>query len=155
MCLSGFTYIYFHLDDCVSTPLGIKMALMLYVMYLTFFVLFYIVQYVQGGEKKKATHLRLTKPCAPAGSKATELFPIDAVFVLIGQNPVSEWASGLGVALNAKGEIAIDRLSRTNVGGLFAAGDVSDTEFKQAITGASEGVSAAYSAFTYLQKGKK
>lgn len=53
MCLSGFTYIYFNLDSCVTTPLGIQMALMLYVMYLTFFVLFYIVQYVQGGGKKQ------------------------------------------------------------------------------------------------------
>lgn len=52
MCLSGFTYIYFHLDSCVTTPLGIQMALMLYAMYLTFFVLFYIVQYVQGGGRK-------------------------------------------------------------------------------------------------------
>lgn len=108
-----------------------------------------------GGEKKKVTHLKLTKPCAPVGSKPTDLFPIDAVFVLIGHVPLSAWAKGLGVALNAKGEIIIDRLSRTNVGGLFAAGDVSDTEFKQAITGASEGVSAAYSAYTYLQKQKK
>lgn len=118
-----------------------------------------------GDKKKKVTHLRLSKPCAPvvpgaagAAPKAgapTDLFPIDAVFVLIGQNPVSEWAKPLGVALNAKGEILIDRMSRTNVSGLFAAGDVSDTEFKQAITGAAEGVSAAYSASTYLQKGKK
>lgn len=50
MCLSGFLYIYFNLDSCVTTTLGIKMALMLYAMYLTFFVLFYIVQYVQGGK---------------------------------------------------------------------------------------------------------
>ncbi len=120
-----------------------------------------IKEVVGGGEKKKVTHLRLSKPCAPAVGAAagagapTELFPIDAVFVLIGQNPVSAWTNPLGLTLNAKGEILIDRMSRTNVSGLFAAGDVSDTEFKQAITGASEGVSAAYSAFTYLQKGKK
>ena len=118
-----------------------------------------VKEIVGGGEKKKVTHLRLSKPCAPVVAGATgaptDLFPIDAVFVLIGQNPVSAWTKPLGVALNAKGEILIDRMSRTNVSGLFAAGDVSDTEFKQAITGAAEGVSAAYSAFTYLQKGKK
>jgi hypothetical protein len=54
LCLSGFTYIYFNLDSCVTTTVGIKMALMLYVMYLTFFVLFYIVAYVQNGDGKKA-----------------------------------------------------------------------------------------------------
>mmetsp|Transcript_2236 Transcript_2236/g.3517 ORF Transcript_2236/g.3517 Transcript_2236/m.3517 type:complete len:251 (-) Transcript_2236:110-862(-) len=56
-CLSGFTYIYFNLaKDCYSTPIGIQMALALYVMYLTFFLFFYIVQYVRkdaAGTKKK------------------------------------------------------------------------------------------------------
>lgn len=52
MCLSGFTYIYLNLDSCVTTTMGIKMALALYAMYLTFFVLFYIVQYVQKGSTK-------------------------------------------------------------------------------------------------------
>lgn len=52
MCLTGFTYIYLNLDSCVTTTMGIKMALALYVMYLTFFVLFYIVQYVQTGATK-------------------------------------------------------------------------------------------------------
>jgi len=51
MCLSGFIYMYINIDNCVTTTLGIKMCLMLYAMYLTFFVLFYIVQYVQGGSK--------------------------------------------------------------------------------------------------------
>lgn len=114
-----------------------------------------VKEVVGGGEKKKVTHLRLTKPCPPLDSKPTDLFPIDAVFVLIGQNPVSAWTKPLGAALNAKGEITIDRMSHTSVSGLFAAGDVTDTEFKQAITGAAEGVSAAYSAFTHLQKNKK
>ncbi len=119
-----------------------------------------VKEIVGGGEKKKVTHLKLSKPCAPAGGAPgaggpTDMFPVDAVFVLIGHNPLSGWLSELNVALNAKNEIVIDRMSRTNVSGLFAAGDVTDTEFKQAITGAAEGVSAAYSAYAHLQKGKK
>lgn len=35
--------------------------------------------------------------------------------------------------------------------GVFAAGDVADTEFKQAITGAAEGVLASYSAYQYIK----
>lgn len=53
-CLSGFLYMYFNIDNCVTTLIGIKMCLMLYAMYLTFFVLFYIVQYVQGGSANSA-----------------------------------------------------------------------------------------------------
>jgi thioredoxin reductase (NADPH) len=58
----------------------------------------------------------------------------------------------VGAALNAKGEIIIDRSSRTNVLGVFAAGDVADTEFKQAITGVAEGVHAAYQAYRYVNE---
>ena len=36
--------------------------------------------------------------------------------------------------------------------GIFAAGDVIDTEFKQAITGAGEGVAAAYQAYKYVRE---
>ena len=38
------------------------------------------------------------------------------------------------------GEIIIDKESRTNIKGVYAAGDVTDTRFKQAITGVGEGV---------------
>jgi thioredoxin reductase (NADPH) len=46
----------------------------------------------------------------------------------------------------------IDRSSRTNIEGVFAAGDVVDTEFKQAITGVAEGVHAAYQAYKYINE---
>jgi thioredoxin reductase len=58
----------------------------------------------------------------------------------------------MGVELNEKGEIIIDRESRTNLEGVFAAGDVVDTEFKQAITGVAEGVHAAYQAYRYVNE---
>ena len=46
----------------------------------------------------------------------------------------------------------INRKSETNVPGIFAAGDVADAPFKQAITGVAEGVIAAYSIFDYLKE---
>ena len=79
---------------------------------------------------------------------------LDAVFIEIGQIPLSAIAKELKVKLNEKGEIIINRNSETNVQGLFAAGDVTDTEFKQAITGVAEAVTAAYSAYKYITKGK-
>ena len=56
----------------------------------------------------------------------------------------------LGVKLNVKGEIKIGLGSETNVPGVYAAGDVTDRGFKQAITGVSEGVTAAFSAYKFL-----
>ncbi|MFX0027238.1 MAG: NAD(P)/FAD-dependent oxidoreductase [Candidatus Hermodarchaeota archaeon] len=76
---------------------------------------------------------------------------IDGVFIEIGSLPNSDLAKSIGVETNKKGEIKINRKSETNIPGIFAAGDVADAPFKQAITGVSEGVIAAYSAFDYLK----
>ena len=46
----------------------------------------------------------------------------------------------------------INRDSETNVPGVFAAGDVVDSGFKQAITGVGEGVVASHSAYQYIKK---
>lgn len=77
---------------------------------------------------------------------------LDGVFIEIGSIPNSEIAKKMGVKLNKKGEILINRKSETNIPGVFAAGDVADAPFKQAITGVAEGVIAAYSAFDYLKE---
>jgi len=78
-------------------------------------------------------------------------FEIDGVFIEIGSIPNSDLAKRIGVKTNEKGEIIINRKSETNIPGIFAAGDVADAPFKQAITGVSEGVVAAYSAFDYVK----
>lgn len=79
-------------------------------------------------------------------------FEVDGVFIEIGSFPNSDLAKRIGVNTNEKGEIMINRKSETNIPGIFAAGDVADAPFKQAITGVAEGVIAAYSAFDYLKK---
>ena len=77
---------------------------------------------------------------------------LDGIFGAIGHIPLSDLAVKLGVEINKKKEIMIDRSSNTNVKGVFAAGDVVDSGFKQAITGVAEGVVAAHSAFTYTNE---
>jgi len=57
---------------------------------------------------------------------------LDGVFIEIGGIPRSELAKNLGVAINEKGEIRIDRFARTNMPGIFAAGDVTDADWKHA-----------------------
>jgi len=77
---------------------------------------------------------------------------LEGVFVEIGSLPNSELADSLGVKLNSKNEIIIDSESKTNINGIYAAGDVCDRHFKQAITGAAEGVIAAFSAYEFISK---
>jgi len=81
------------------------------------------------------------------GSKTMKL---DGLFIEIGHIPLSEIVKGIGVKTDEKGEIIINRKAETNVPGVFAAGDVVDTHFKQAITGAGEAVLAAYAAYQYI-----
>jgi len=69
------------------------------------------------------------------GSKEFEL---DGLFVEIGHIPLTELATSMGVELDEKGEIITDRKGLTSVTGVFAAGDVVNTEFKQAITGGKD-----------------
>jgi len=79
-------------------------------------------------------------------------FEVEGVFIEIGSIPNSDLSRRVGVKTNEKGEILINRKSETNIPGIFAAGDVADAPFKQAITGVSEGVVAAYSAFDYVKE---
>lgn len=84
------------------------------------------------------------------GSKELKL---DGLFVAIGHIVLSDLAIPLGVKLNEKKEIILDhKTSETNVPGVFAAGDVADKPFKQAITGVAEGCTAAYSAYEYISR---
>jgi thioredoxin reductase (NADPH) len=79
---------------------------------------------------------------------------LDGVFIEIGADPNSELAAKLGVSLNEKKEIIIDIDSKTNIPGIYAAGDVANRHFKQAITGSAEGVIAAFSAYEYINTPK-
>ncbi len=84
------------------------------------------------------------------GSKELQL---QGLFIAIGHIPLSDVVKPLGVKINEKGEIILDhKTSETNVAGVYAAGDVADKPFKQAITGVAEGCTAAYSAFEFITK---
>ena len=87
--------------------------------------------------------------------KGKKTLNLDGVFVAIGHIPLSDLAKPLGVNLNKEGEIKINHMtSETNVPGIFAAGDVTDKQFKQLITGVADGCTAAHSAYEYILKEK-
>ena len=75
---------------------------------------------------------------------------VDGLFIEIGADPRTELAIQLGVRLNDKDEVIVDRYMNTNVHGVFAAGDLTDAsgDLKQTITAASQGALAATSAYS-------
>jgi alkyl hydroperoxide reductase subunit F len=75
--------------------------------------------------------------------------PLDGIFVQIGLVPNSEWLQGT-LALSPRGEIEVDAKGATSVPGVFAAGDVTTTPYKQIIIAMGEGSKSALSAFDYL-----
>jgi NADH-dependent peroxiredoxin subunit F len=79
-----------------------------------------------------------------------ESMPVQGIFVEVGLEPNSHFVKG--VETNEKGEIKIDRYNKTNVPGIFAAGDVTDVPEKQIIIAAGEGSKALLSAFRYLSQ---
>lgn len=71
------------------------------------------------------------------------------LFVEIGYLPNSDHFKNI-LALNSKGEIIVDKYGRTNIDGIFAAGDVTDTPYKQIIMSAGDGAKCALSANEYI-----
>jgi thioredoxin reductase (NADPH) len=75
--------------------------------------------------------------------------PVRGLFYGIGHKPNSEILGGQ-VELDASGYVVVREGARTNIEGVFSAGDLHDTEWRQAITAAGSGCMAALSAERYL-----
>lgn len=77
--------------------------------------------------------------------------PIDGFFLAIGHRPNTDLFASV-IELDAEGYVKTEPYtSRTNVEGVFAAGDVCDPRYRQAITAAASGCKAALDAERYLQ----
>jgi thioredoxin-disulfide reductase len=75
---------------------------------------------------------------------------VDGVFVEIGFIINNQLTAGL-VEIDESKQILTDNLQQTSCSGILAAGDVTNTPYKQAVISASEGAKAALSAYTYLK----
>ena len=78
--------------------------------------------------------------------------PAEGVFMEIGSAPLTKLAADLGVQLSPAGFITVNAKKQTNVPGIYAAGDVTDTPLRQIITACADGAIAAISAYTYIKE---
>ena len=96
------------------------------------------------GDGKRLSALRLRD----VATGATREIPAAGAFVAIGHAPNTRLVEGQ-VALDAHGYVIVDR-GRTNLPGVFAAGDCADPAYKQAVVAAGAGAVAALEAERYL-----
>lgn len=73
---------------------------------------------------------------------------VSGVFILIGLVPNTQWLADT-IDLNSRGEIIVDNFGATNIEGIFAAGDCTDSTYKQIIISMGSGATAALGAFDY------
>lgn len=103
-----------------------------------------VVDEVLGADVKKVTGLRLRD----VRDGSTEEISVDGLFVAIGHTPNTSVFRGT-VQLDAEGYIVAES-GRTSVEGVFAAGDVQDPRYRQAVAAAGSGCIAALEAERYL-----
>ena len=101
---------------------------------------------IQHDEKKQVTGVILEDP--RDGSK--EDYPCQGMFVAIGHQPNTEFL-GQEFERDEVGYLKIEGGTRTSVEGVFAAGDVHDPAYRQAVTAAGYGCAAALEAQRWLE----
>ena len=104
-----------------------------------------VVEDILGKDRVEGVKLKNVQ----TGEVAT--LPTDAVFVAIGHKPNTDVFKGQ-IDLDDKGYVIVHGETKTSVEGVFAAGDVQDRRYKQAVTAAGSGCKAALDAEKYLQK---
>ncbi len=100
---------------------------------------------IKGEEKVNAVTLEDKK----TGEKRD--MPIDGVFIFIGHIPNTDIFRGT-LDMDERGYLIVDRSMRTNVEGVFAAGEVADPTFRQVVTSAGMGAAAAMMAQRWLEE---
>jgi thioredoxin reductase (NADPH) len=104
---------------------------------------------IKGDQKVEAVLLEDLKSGKASEERA------DAVFIFVGIVPRSELAASAALkpcpVLDAAGFIVTDQCMATAATGIFAAGDVRSSPFRQVVTAAGDGAIAAHSAAKYLE----
>ncbi|MGH2949267.1 MAG: thioredoxin-disulfide reductase [Solirubrobacteraceae bacterium] len=107
----------------------------------------YVVEEFLAGESGALDRARVRH----VDNGETREIPMTGAFIAIGHEPQSELVRGI-VETDAAGYVVTDgRSTRTDVSGIFAAGDLVDHTYRQAVTAAGSGCMAALDAEWYLR----
>ena len=85
--------------------------------------------------------------------QTTQELLCDGIFVSVGRNPATGLLQGQ-VTMDQAGYLCADETTRTNLPGVFAAGDVRTKPLRQVVTAAADGAVAAHFAAQYLNEQK-
>jgi len=110
----------------------------------------YVVkEWVAGGNDRKLTSVLL----AQVGSSQVRNIQVDGAFVMIGSVPNTKWLqTASSIALSGDGRVLVgDNLMSSSHSGIFAAGEIVDEKYRQAIVAASDGAKAAIEAERWLR----
>ncbi len=106
-----------------------------------------VVEEILGGDGSGVNAVRLKNRVT--GEETVH--PTEGVFIFIGHDP-NNAVFGDQIALNENGYIITDQRYRTNVEGVFAAGEIQDEIWRQVATSVGQGTSAAMSAIHWLEE---
>ncbi len=104
-----------------------------------------VVTEIQGKDAVKSLRLK----DVVTGEECTQ--PIDGVFIFIGHTPNTQLFKGQ-LEMDDNGYLVTDQLMRTNVPGVFVAGEAADPHFRQVVTSAGMGAAAAIQAGHFLDE---
>ena len=102
-----------------------------------------VITEILGDDTVTSVQLRNVK------TKEEKNMPIDGVFIFVGHTPNTQLFKHQ-LETDELGYLKIDHLMRTSIPGVFAAGEVSDSHFRQVVTSAGMGAAAAIEAGHYL-----
>ena len=105
-----------------------------------------VVEIIGTEEPKSVTGIILKTP------NGEEKIDLDGVFIAIGHKPSTQIFQNSGITMDDEGYIITEKGStKTNIDGVFAAGDVQDKIYRQAVTAAGTGCMAALDAQKFLE----
>lgn len=102
---------------------------------------------ITGDKKVKTLEINC---CIDSNRQEIKVLDIDGIFIEIGATPVKDIIQELKLKTE-EDHIITDKEGKTNIPGVFAAGDVTNNKLKQVVTASSEGAIAAKAAFDYIK----
>ncbi|NMC28560.1 MAG: thioredoxin-disulfide reductase [Pelolinea sp.] len=111
------------------------------------FILDTVVEAIEGKDAVSGLELKNIK------NGESNTLAVDGVFIFVGHSPNTDLFRGV-LDLDEKGYIRIDERMRTNIAGVFAAGEVADSRYRQVVTSAGMGAAAAIEVTRFLESGE-